>query len=87
MNKVVPAGQVLTEAQGLAKKIAAKSNLTSEAALKAINEGLTLSLADGLRLEADQFFRQSDRQQRHEGGYRSVLCRSARQSLRIVDPG
>ena len=31
-NKVVPAGQVLAEAKGLAKKIAAKSKLTNEAA-------------------------------------------------------
>ena len=54
-NKVVPAGQVLAEAKGLAKKLAAKSRLTSEAALKAINEGLKLPLAEGLRLEADQF--------------------------------
>jgi enoyl-CoA hydratase/carnithine racemase len=54
-NKVVPAGQVLAEAKGLAKKLAAKSKLTSEAALKAINEGLKMPLADGLRLEADQF--------------------------------
>jgi enoyl-CoA hydratase/carnithine racemase len=54
-NKVVPAGQVLAEAKGLAKKLAAKSRLTNAAALKAINEGLKLSLAEGLRLEADQF--------------------------------
>jgi len=54
-NKVVPAGQVLAEAKGLAKKIAAKSKLTNEAILKAVIEGIKLSLADGLKLEADQF--------------------------------
>jgi enoyl-CoA hydratase/carnithine racemase len=54
-NKVVPAGQVLAEAKGLAKKIAAKSKLTNEAAIKAVIGGLKGSLIDGLALEADQF--------------------------------
>lgn len=54
-NKVVPAGQVLAEAKGLAKKIAAKSKLTNEAAVKAVIGGLKGSLIDGLALEADQF--------------------------------
>jgi enoyl-CoA hydratase/carnithine racemase len=54
-NKVVPAGQVLTEAKGLAKKIAAKSKLTNQAILKAVGEGTKMSLAEGLKLEAGQF--------------------------------
>ena len=54
-NKIVPAGQVLAEAKGLAKKIAAKSKLTNEAAIKAVIGGLKGSLRDGLSLEADQF--------------------------------
>jgi enoyl-CoA hydratase/carnithine racemase len=54
-NKVVPAGQVLAEAKGLAKKIAAKSKLTNQASLEAIIGGLKLSLAEGLQLEAEQF--------------------------------
>ena len=54
-NKVVPAGQVLAEAKGLGKKIAAKSRLTNEAALKAVIGGAELPLAEGLALEADQF--------------------------------
>ncbi len=54
-NKVVPAGQVLAEAKGLAKKLAAKSRLTNEATLRAVYGGLKLSLADGLLVEADQF--------------------------------
>lgn len=56
-NKVVPAGQVLAEAKGLAKKIAAKSKLTNEATLTAVINGLKGSLLDGLALEADQFAR------------------------------
>lgn len=54
-NKVVPAGQVLAEAKGLARKLAAKSKLTNEAALRAIYGGLKLSLSEGLALEAEQF--------------------------------
>ncbi len=56
-NKIVPAGQVLAEAKGLAKKIAVKSKLTNEAAIKAVISGLKGSLHDGLALEADQFTR------------------------------
>jgi enoyl-CoA hydratase/carnithine racemase len=54
-NKVVPAGQVLAEAKGLGKKIAAKSKLTNEATLKAVIGGVELPLAEGLALEAAQF--------------------------------
>lgn len=56
-NQVVPAGQALTAAKELAQKLAAKSKLTNEAALRAILDGLKLSLRDGLRREADQFSR------------------------------
>ena len=56
-NKVVPAGQVLAEAKGLGKKIAAKSKLTNEAALKAVIGGAERPLAEGLALEAAQFSR------------------------------
>ena len=55
LNKVVPAGQVLAEAKGLAKKIAAKSKRTNEATLEAIIGGLKVPLADGLDLEASRF--------------------------------
>lgn len=54
-NKVVPAGQVLFEAMGLAKKLAAKSKLTNEATLRAVYGGLKTTLAEGLLIEADQF--------------------------------
>jgi len=54
-NKVVPGGQVLAEAKGLGKKIAAKSKLTNEATLKAVIVGVELPLPEGLALEAAQF--------------------------------
>lgn len=54
-NKVVPAGQVLAEAKGLAKKLCSKSKLSTEATLRAVINGLKMPLADGLRYEAEQF--------------------------------
>jgi enoyl-CoA hydratase/carnithine racemase len=54
-NKVVPAGQVLHETMGLAKKIASKSGLATRAALDAVINGLKMPLADGLLHEADLF--------------------------------
>jgi enoyl-CoA hydratase/carnithine racemase len=53
-NKVVPAGQVMHEAMGLAKKIAAKSKLTNQATLEAVINGGRMSLEEGLRYEQQQ---------------------------------
>ena len=55
VNKVVPAGAVLKEARGLARKIVSKSKFPISAALRAISEGLQVTIEDGLRIEADQF--------------------------------
>jgi enoyl-CoA hydratase/carnithine racemase len=55
LNQVVPAGQVLKAAQGLAKKIASRSAISIAAILDAVDVGLKGSLADGLLVEADQF--------------------------------
>jgi len=54
-NKVVPAGQVLHEAMGLAKKIAAKSKLTNQATLSAVVNGLRMPVGEGFKHEAEQF--------------------------------
>lgn len=54
-NKVVPAGQVLHEAMGLARKIAAKSALTNCATLRAVYTGLGTPLNEGLAHEKEQF--------------------------------
>lgn len=54
-NRVVPSGQALAEAKGLAQKLAAKSGLTNAAALRAITSGFEHGLREGLRCEADQF--------------------------------
>ncbi len=54
-NKVVPEGEVLKQALGLAKKIASKSRSAIEAIMKAIEEGMNEPLSIGLGREAQLF--------------------------------
>ncbi|HIC88978.1 MAG TPA: enoyl-CoA hydratase [Anaerolineae bacterium] len=67
VNKVVPAGQVLKEAKGLAKKIASKGKLAVAAALDAVDNGLRMSLEEGLRYEVDRFVELCDTNDMREG--------------------
>ena len=67
LNKVVPDGEVLKHAQGLAKKIASKGRLAIVAIMKAVREGMTMSLADGLALESKLFGTICETQDMHEG--------------------
>ncbi|MBI5366388.1 MAG: enoyl-CoA hydratase/isomerase family protein [Planctomycetes bacterium] len=55
VNLVVPAGDLLKTAVGLAKKIAAKGKLAVGAILDAVQNGAALPLREGLALEADLF--------------------------------
>jgi len=55
VNKVVSSGDLLKQAQGLAKKIASKGLKAIEAALRAIQEGMNEPLSMGLRREAQLF--------------------------------
>lgn len=55
VNRVVPEGEVLKQAMGLAKKIASKGKKAIEASLKAIMEGMNEPLSMGLRREAQLF--------------------------------
>jgi enoyl-CoA hydratase/carnithine racemase len=55
VNKVVPAGRVLKEATGLAKRIVSKSALPIAAIIDAVNEGLDKDLLSGLEVETEQF--------------------------------
>lgn len=55
VNKVVPAAQLMRECQGLARKIAEKSRIATSAALRAVSEGLDLSVAEGVVVERKQF--------------------------------
>ncbi|MEW6324398.1 MAG: enoyl-CoA hydratase-related protein [Nitrospirota bacterium] len=55
VNKVAPDGEVLKQAQGLAKKIASKGQAAVRAAMAAIHASLTMPMADGLKKESDLF--------------------------------
>lgn len=55
INKVVPVGDLIKQASGLAKKISLKGLKAIEAALKAIQEGINEPLSIGLRREAQLF--------------------------------
>jgi len=55
VNRVVPETEVLKEAQGLAKKIAAKGKMAISAAMRAISEESIHHLSAGLSLEAEIF--------------------------------
>lgn len=55
VNKVVPEGEVLKQAVGLAKKIASKGMKAIAAAMNAVQEGTTQPLSQGLALEAALF--------------------------------
>jgi enoyl-CoA hydratase/carnithine racemase len=55
VNMVVPGGEVMRQAKGLAAKIANKSAVAVTAALTAIRAGLDADLPDGLTAERKQF--------------------------------
>jgi enoyl-CoA hydratase/carnithine racemase len=67
VNKVVPGGAVLKEAQGLARKITAKSKFPIAAALQAINEGLETTIEKGLEIEAELFGKLDETEDAKEG--------------------
>jgi enoyl-CoA hydratase len=53
VDRVGPKGQAVEEAKKLLKKIITKGPLAIKMAKKAINEGLKMSLREGLDLEAE----------------------------------
>lgn len=55
VNRVVPAGTVIEAAVKLGQTIAEKSRMNIRAALRAVNEGMDMSLHDGMKLERDLF--------------------------------
>ena len=55
VNKVVPAGDVLTESEKLLRGILAMGPLAVRLALEAVDRGLDMTLDDGLLLEANHF--------------------------------
>jgi enoyl-CoA hydratase len=55
VNKVVPDGEVLKQAQGLAKKIASKGGAAVRAIMAAIGAAISTPLDEGLKREAELF--------------------------------
>ncbi len=55
LNKVVPAQQLMREAQGMARKIAEKSRIAIQGALQAIPSASELPLQEGMAIELKQF--------------------------------
>ena len=55
VEKVIPQGELLSEAKALAAKLAAKSPLTLAACKEAINLGLEVDLVRGLSIESLEF--------------------------------
>ena len=55
VNKVVPADQLMSAAEEMAKKIASRSPMAVRAAIEAINSGSDMPFAEGQTLEATLF--------------------------------
>ncbi len=55
VNKVVPRGEALGEAEKIARKILAKSPVTVRLILEAVNRGVEVGLPEALNLEANLF--------------------------------
>jgi enoyl-CoA hydratase/carnithine racemase len=67
VNKVVPAGAILKEARGLARKIVSKSKFPIAATLQAVTKGLETTVEEGLEIEKEQFVGLADTEDIREG--------------------
>jgi enoyl-CoA hydratase/carnithine racemase len=67
VNKVVPAGEALQEAQRMARRIASLSGIALAKALEVIYAGLDLCLDEGLACEAACFSEMADTEDMREG--------------------
>jgi len=67
VSKVVSQANLATEAEALAKTIAAKAPIALRYIKEAVNKGLDLTLEQGLRLEADLYFLIHTTADRREG--------------------
>jgi enoyl-CoA hydratase len=67
VNKVVPVGDALKEAQRMARRIASLSSVAIAKALDAIYAGLELDLDRGLAVEAARFSEMADTEDMREG--------------------
>ena len=67
VGRVVPAGELLKEAVATAREIAAKGPIALRYVREAVYKGMDLTLAQGLRLEADLYFLLHTTRDRTEG--------------------
>ena len=67
VNKVVPMGDVLKEAKGIARKIASKSAVAVGCAMEAIERGRHLPLSDATEVEIEQWRSLVDSEDMREG--------------------
>jgi len=67
VSRLVPPGELITEAETLAGNIAAKGPVALRFIKEAVNKGLDLTLEQGLRLEGDLYFLLHTTQDRTEG--------------------
>ncbi len=67
VSQVIPADDLLRQAQGLARKIASKSQVAVRAVLRGIHEGAEPGLREGLALEARLFGGLCDTEDKKEG--------------------
>ncbi|MFP4081694.1 MAG: enoyl-CoA hydratase/isomerase family protein [Candidatus Aminicenantes bacterium] len=67
VNRVVPSSELLSTCEDMAREMTANAPLALQYAIQAINEGLDISLEEGLRLEADLFGKSCATQDSKEG--------------------
>jgi enoyl-CoA hydratase/carnithine racemase len=67
VNKVVPVGTVVREARRWAKALSMRGALALGAVIQAVNEGLDMSLEDGLKHEAEVFAKLTETEDMYEG--------------------
>jgi len=67
VSKVVPKQKLLTEAEEIAKKLSLRGPIAVRYAKEAVNKGMDMTLAQGLRLEADLSFLLQTTKDRAEG--------------------
>lgn len=67
VSQVLSADDLLRQVQGLARKMAGKSQVALRASLRAIREGMKLNISDGLALETHLFGELCDTEDRKEG--------------------
>ncbi len=67
VNKVVPVGTVVREAKRWAKLLSARAGVAVASIIQAVNDGLDMSLEDGLKCEADAFAKLTETEDMYEG--------------------